>query len=264
GLGDEVEVALARLVRATPQRGVLGAEERIARALDGFQDVPGGLRGSLRDGLAAARADQVGASPQLLELGVREHEDLLGTPHDGDGGGRLHEERVQMLAMRVGLGPGPALAQLHLVALAGELARFLLEGELAAVLIEEEADLGDHRLRREGLHHVVDGTLGVALDDLLLFAADGGDEDDRRVARALPLADERGSLESVEVRHLYVEEDEGAVFGAQEPQRLAAGARLDEPLSARYEHRFEREQLRFAIVDVDDGLGSLRLGRVCY
>ena len=132
------------------------------------------------------------------------------------------------------------------------------------MLIEEEADLGDHRLRREGLHHVVDGTLGVALDDLLLFAADGGDEDDRRVARALPLADERGSLESVEVRHLYVEEDEGAVFGEQEPQRLAAGARLDEPLSERFEHRFEREQIRFAIVDDEDGLGSLRLGRICH
>ena len=262
-LGDEVEVSRASLVGHAPQPGVLGAEVRIAGALDVFQDFPGRARRGIRNRLAPALPDQVLAPDELLELRIGEDEDETRTAQDGDGRRRLAEERIEVLAMRLRLGPGAALALLQLVALAGALRGFLAQALLAPVLIEEEADLGDHRLGRERFHHVVHGALGVSLEDLLLLAAHGGDEDDGRVAGPLSLADERRRLESVEVRHLDVEEHERAVVVQEEAERLATRARFDQPFPERLEHRLEREQIGLAIVDDENGQRS-RPSRICH
>jgi hypothetical protein len=117
-------------------------------------------------------------------------------------------------------------------------------------LIDDEADLGLHRLRCEWLDDVVHGAVRIALEDVLLLAPYRRDEDDGRVSGALPLSNERRGLETVELGHL---QDEGAILVEQEAQRLSSGAGLGYPVAERLQNGLESEQVRLAIID--DKLG---------
>jgi hypothetical protein len=75
-----------------------------------------------------------------------------------------------------------------------------------------------------------------------------GQEDDRRVARPLPLPDERGRLVAVEIGHRDVEQDEGEVAREDLAQSVASGPRADEAVARIRQDRFEREQVLLVVV----------------
>jgi len=261
-LGDEIEEPLGRPGRQTPQPRILVAEERVAGPVDSFQEVPGRACRRFRDRLPPRTSHQVLLSHQLLEPGVGQHEHLFRAAHDCDGGRRLHEQRIEMFAVRVGFRSRHPLPALEFVALPLLLRDFMPEELVPAVVLEKDLRLGEHGLGREGLDDVVDRAVGVALEDLLLLAADRGDEDDGCVAGALPLADQRRRLEPVELRHLHVEEDERAILLEEEAQRFPTRARLDQALVQRFEDCFQRQEIRLAIVDDEDRRGLV--GHVPY
>ena len=207
GLCKEVEEALRGLARQPPQPWVLVPEERITGPVDPFQDLPGRARLGSRNGLAPGPPHQIRVPDEPFEGGIREHERLFRTAQDGDRRRSLHEQGVEVLAVGVGFGPCepfPALDLFALHLLRGNLAK---QDLFAPVLLEKEPDLGEHRFGCERLHDVVDGAVRISLDDVLLLPAHRRDEDDRRVPRPLPLTDERRGLESVQLRHLDVEEN---------------------------------------------------------
>ena len=248
GLGDEVEDA----PQLSEQLGELGAEEGLVAGQHLVEDAPGGFGRGVGQHLTRLAPDQLAAPHQLLEARVGQLEDVLRAADDGDGRGRLHEERMEVRALRLGAGAGDLFQPLHLVALAGPQRRFLEEALLARVLLEEDAHLGEQHLPVDGFDQVVDRAVGVALDDLALLAVDRRDEDDGRVAGALARADQRRGLEAVEVGHLYVEKDERALVLEEEFERLASGRSLDQPVAERLEESREREQVGIPIVDEED------------
>jgi hypothetical protein len=95
------------------------------------------------------------------------------------------------------------------------------------------------------------GTTGFT-NGLRLALIGGGEEDDRRVARLVPLPDERGRLEAVHLGHLDVEQHDRELVGEEPLQRLAPGAGLDEILAEALEHRLERDQVGRLVVDQQD------------
>ena len=113
--------------------------------------------------------------------------------------------------------------------------------------------------RVERLEHVVDGAGGITAEDLLLVLRDRGDEDDRDVARACALLDQRCRLEAVQLGHLHVEQDHRNVVAQQLSQRILARVRMEERLPERLEDCLEREQVLGAVVD-EQHVRHLRLG----
>ena len=115
---------------------------------------------------------------------------------------------------------GVARRRLPLEALALELAqrRLALLEQLAALpQLDEDRHLAAQDLGVVRLHHVVDGAVRVALEDVRRVLGDGGEEDDRDVARAVARLDERGGLEAVEPRHLHVHDDERELVAQDAP-----------------------------------------------
>ena len=91
------------------------------------------------------------------------------------------------------------------------------------VQLDEHLDLGAQHLRHHRRQDVVDRAERVAARGLHLVGV-GGDEDDRRVRRALVLADQRGGLEAVDVGHVDVEQDHRELALQHLAQRLGARA----------------------------------------
>jgi hypothetical protein len=118
--------------------------------------------------------------------------------------------------------------------------------------LDEHRDLRPQDLGRERLEDVVDGPHRVAAEHVNVAAVIGGQEDDRRVARALALADERGGLVAVEVRHRDVEQDQREVAGEDLAQRGATRRRANEPVRRIREDRFERQQVLLVVVHEQD------------
>ena len=87
-------------------------------------------------------------------------------------------------------------------------------GEAAQVMRDE--DVGSlpvvHQDRLVGV--VTDRDIAVRV------VAEGGDEDDRHVLRCLALADERGRLESIHPRHVYIQQDDREFLLEQMAQRI--------------------------------------------
>ena len=93
-----------------------------------------------------------------------------------------------------------AHALLELVARALQRLGLALERLALGEELDEDRDLRLQDLRRERLEEVVDGADRVAAEHVQVAPVVRRQEDDRRVARALALADERGRLVAVEVR----------------------------------------------------------------
>ena len=118
--------------------------------------------------------------------------------------------------------------------------------------LDEDRDLRPQDLRFEGLEDVIDGAQRVAAGDVGLALDGRGEEDDRRVARLLPVADERGGLEAVHAGHVHVQEDDREVLLEQMHQRLRAGAGVPQRPPFTREHGFQREQVLRFVVDEQD------------
>ena len=74
--------------------------------------------------------------------------------------------------------------------------------------------------------------------------------------RPLALLDERRGLETVQLRHLHVQEDERELVLEECPERLLARGGLDEIAAERLEHGLEGEQVLRDVVDEQD-VGTL-------
>ena len=137
------------------------------------------------------------------------------------------------------------LARLEQLGLALE--QLGLPGEL-----DEDGHLRAHELRDDRLHQVVHRADRVPAHGLLLGLVRRGEEDDRRVARAVALPDELGRLEPVHVRHLHVQQHHREVVREEPFERLAPGARGDEVLPQALEHRLQGDQVGRLVVDQED------------
>src|SRR5206468_7955012 len=98
--------------------------------------------------------------------------------------------------------------ELHPPAQSRQLLCLTLEGLALPEELHEDADLCAQHFRMERLEDVIDRSELVAAEDVGLVAAQGGQKNDGRVARFVTLTDQAGGLESIEIRHLHVEQDD--------------------------------------------------------
>ena len=94
-----------------------------------------------------------------------------------------------------------------------------------AVELGEHPDLGAQHLRHDRHRHVVDRAHLVAAQAVDVGEVDRRDEDDRGLLEARMLADHRGQLEAVELRHADVDQHDGDVGLQQMLERLARRGR---------------------------------------
>jgi hypothetical protein len=146
----------------------------------------------------------------------------------------------------------------------GELRLVLAPLELAELLpfpfyllglaeqLDERGHLRPQDLGDEGLEQIIHRAGGVAAGDVGLAPADGRDEDDRRIAGPLALADQLGRLEAVHTGHHHVQEDDGEIVAEQALQRLLPGVGLDQVVAGVLQHRLEGEQVIRLVIDQQD------------
>ena len=115
--------------------------------------------------------------------------------------------------------------QLILPAEPRQLLRLPRDGLRLPEQLDEDVDLVAKDLRLVRLEDVVDRAELVAAEDVRLAAAERRQENDRRAARFVALADEARGLEAVEVGHLHVEQDDCELAVEQRAQRAAARLR---------------------------------------
>src|SRR5436305_538011 len=81
-----------------------------------------------------------------------------------------------------------------------------------------------------------DGAVTVPVQFVLRLAVDGGEEDDRDVARLLPALYLGGDLEAVHDRHLHVEQDDGELLDEQGAKYLVARCCRHDVVVERLQH----------------------------
>ena len=130
--------------------------------------------------------------------------------------------------------------------------------------LDEYLHLRPQDLGLERLEHVVHRANRISSKDVLGFLVDRGEENDRDVPRALARIDESRRLETVQVRHLHVEQDHRELALEQAAQCVLTRRRAHEMLSQRLEDRLEGEQVLRPVVDDQDvdGLREVRRGHV--
>src|SRR3954447_12604008 len=142
--------------------------------------------------------------------------------------------------------------QLILPAEARQLLRLPRDGLRLPEQLDEHVDLVAENLRLVRLENVVDGAELVAAEDVRLAAAERRQENDRRTARFVALADQARGFEAVEVGHLHVEKDDGELPIEERPQRAAARLGTDEVQIHVGQDRFECEEIAGLVVDQKD------------
>ena len=116
--------------------------------------------------------------------------DLVGAPAHHSCGGWI-DERGHALEVDAQYAIGRGIEdQLILTDQARQLMRLPRDGLGLPEQLDEDVDLGAKDLRLVRLEDVVDGAELVAAEDVRLVAAQRGEEDDRRVARLVALANE--------------------------------------------------------------------------
>ena len=154
---------------------------------------------------------------------------------------RLPQRRRRGLELRGARGDAPF-----------ELGVQLLQRARLAIQLGEDADLGPQDLGHDRHRHVVDGAALVAAQPIELGHHHGRHEDDRRLLAARVLADHRGQLVAVEVRHADVDQDDGDLVLQQRLERLARRVGADQLLAQLGEDGIVGEQLGRLIVDDED------------
>ena len=95
----------------------------------------------------------------------------------------------------------------------------------------------------------VDGAAFVTLEESMLVARAGGDENDGHLAGALAAAHELGELESVHLGHLHIEQGQSDIVNQQQLQRLAPGACREYLEIGSLQQRGQRQQVFLEIID---------------
>ncbi len=126
--------------------------------------------------------------------------------------------------------------------------------QLAGLPVElrEHPDLGAQHIGDDRNRNVVDRSHRVAAQPVHVSQVNGGDEDDRRLLEARVVADHRGKLETVEIRHADVHQHDGDLALEQLLERLARRARLDQVLAELLEHHLVAQELGRLVVDQQD------------
>ena len=128
----------------------------------------------------------------------------------------------------------------------------LLELLGLAVELGEDLDLGAQHLRNDRHRHVVHGAHLVAAHQIAVGELDRRNEDDRGLLEARMLADHRGELEAVELRHADVDQQDRHVVAQQLIERLARRRRLDQVLVEILEDHLIGQQLGGLVVHQED------------
>ncbi len=97
----------------------------------------------------------------------------------------------------------------------------------------------------------------VALDNVLILIVVGGQKDDRHVRVLLACLDHLGQLESCDVRHADVENEETKFVSEQRKQRLFSRRGPDQPVTWVVQNSFEHGQIFRLIVNDQDVDGRL-------
>jgi hypothetical protein len=215
---------------------------------------------------AARAVVAVEASSQHFEIAEDRHQEVVEVVRQA--AGKLAEAvellhlvhlRQRLLALRRAL----LDAALELGIRLGELGRALLHAalelgveplEVAGLAIElgEDADLGAQQLGHHRHGHVIRGAVLVALDAIEVGHRDCRYEDDRRALEPRMLADHRGELETVELRHADVDQHDTDVVLQQQHEGFARRVGLEEILVELGENDLVAQQLRRLIVDQQD------------
>jgi hypothetical protein len=123
---------------------------------------------------------------------------------------------------------------------------------LSAMEIDEHADLGPQNFGHHRRLDVVDRSECVAARRMVVDVGGRGDEDDRRVGRPRPPADQRCQLETVQLRHVDVEQHQREVAPEQQAQCIRTRRRLEHDDRQIGKRRLERQPLVGPVVHDQD------------
>jgi hypothetical protein len=127
-----------------------------------------------------------------------------------------------------------------------------LELPVLAIEVSEHAHLGAQQLGYDRHRHIVDRAHFVTAQMVDLGEMDRRDEDHRDLPEARMLADHRGELETVQLRHAHVHQDDCDLVPEQVLERLLAGRGLDQIVAELAQDHLVGEQLRGLVVDQQD------------
>src|SRR5262249_52776236 len=119
-------------------------------------------------------------------------------------------------------------------------------------LFEHLDECGDFRFQDlwdKWFEDVVHAAKRVALADVDVAFADRGEENDGRVVCLLSLADQRGRLKAVHIRHFDVEKNNSHLILEKILQSLPAGRGLHKVLVQVSQNPFERNQIFPPVID---------------
>ena len=97
--------------------------------------------------------------------------------------------------------------------------------------LDEDSHFRAQNFRHDGFGQVIDRAHVISTEDVFFAASQRRQEDDGRGARALPLPDQRGGLESVHLRHHHIQENDREIIRQQMPESLSTGVRAHDLLS---------------------------------
>ena len=121
-----------------------------------------------------------------------------------------------------------------------------------AMQFDEHPDLGAQHFRNDGHGDVVDRAPAIAVDLVGVGKVDAGDEDDCSLAEARMLANHVGQLETVQLRHADVHEDDGDVVSEEDVERLLGRRGLDQILAQLGEDHLVAQELGGLVVHHQD------------
>ena len=102
---------------------------------------------------------------------------------------------------------------------------------------------------RKRLEDVIDAADGITLADVDIALADGCQKNNRSMFGFVALADQRCRLESVNVGHCNIEQNNGNFIPEKILQRLRARSRFHEVLAEPLQDSFESEQILAPVVN---------------
>src|SRR6185295_651766 len=119
----------------------------------------------------------------------------------------------------------------------------LLELFGLAVELGENPDLGAEHLRHNRNRDVIDRAHLIGAQTVDVGQVNGRNKDDRRVLEAGMLADHGGQLETVEIGHADVDENDRDILLEQVSQCFLSTVGLDEIFAQAVQNRFVAQKL---------------------
>ena len=117
-----------------------------------------------------------------------------------------------------------------------------------AVQLDEHSHFGAKDFGDHGHKDVVHRAEFVAFEPIQVRGAPGGDENDRCLAESRVLAEQRGGLEAVHLRHHDVQQHQRDRVLEQTLQGLPARTGHEDVLAQRVQHRLVRQQFSGVVV----------------